>query len=235
MEPDLNRFLVAPFHQKSSIISMLEPSQGKLILIATQTADSVYCENTPKALRLFSQFGIAGKGLRVVHEGNETKAAQGLAGEVKDGLTVVYLSEAGVPGICDPGFRLVRAARKAGLTVEAVGVPSAFLNALVISGLPTDSFFFGGFPPPKSVARQKFFKESCFNGSTTVFYESCHRLLASMEDLKVAIGPERWVCLAGELTKMHESVQTAPLPEIKLPSNPKGEWVVCVAKEGYAL
>ena len=230
---------------------MSEPSKGKLILVATplgnlgefppravevlKTADRVYCENTPKALKLFNHFGITGKGLRVVHEGNETAAAAALAGEVKDGLRVAYLSEAGVPGICDPGFRLVRAARKAGLAVEAVGVPSAFLNALVISGLPTDSFLFCGFPPPKSVARQKFFKEFCFGESTAVFYESCHRLLSSMEDLKNVIGPDRFICLAGELTKMHESVQTAPLSEIKLPTNPKGEWVVCVAKEGYAL
>jgi 16S rRNA (cytidine1402-2'-O)-methyltransferase len=224
---------------------------GRLILISTplgnlgefpsravevlKGANRIYCENTPKALKLFNYFAIEGKGLRVIHEANEAQSSERVALEVAGGAVVAYLSEAGVPGICDPGFRLVRECRKRGLRVEAVGVPSAFLNAIVISGLPTDSFAFGGFPPPKSVGRGKFFAQYCQGESTFVFYESCHRLLKSMEDLRSVVGENRFVCLAGELTKLHESVQTAPLGEIKLPADPKGEWVVCVAKKGYML
>jgi len=226
-------------------------NNGRLVLVATplgnlgefppravdvlKSASRVYCENTPKALRLFTHFGVEGKGLRVIHEANEGRAAVGVADEVARDMVVAYLSEAGVPGICDPGFRLVREVRKRGMKVEAVNVPSAFLNALVISGLPTDSFTFGGFPPPKEVARRKFFEKNCFGDSTFVFYESCHRLLKSMEDLRAVIGEGRFVCLAGELTKLYESVQTAPIGQIHLPASPKGEWVVCMAKEGYAL
>ncbi len=226
---------------------------GKLILLATplgnlgefppravevlKTADKILCENTPSALRLMTVFGITGKTVRAVHEANEGAAAESVAREVSEGQMIVYMSEAGAPCISDPGFRLVRACRRINLRVEAIGISSAFLNALIISGLPTDEFFFCGFPPPKSVGRKKFFEARCSKNieATVIFYESCHRLLSSISDLKEIVGPERFVCLAGELTKLHESVQTAPVGGLKLPENPKGEWVVCVAKEGYRL
>lgn len=209
---------------------------------ALKSADKIYCENTPSALRLMSLSGISGKAVFTLHEANEASCAAGVVADLVRGVKVAYMSEAGVPCVSDPGFRLVRAVRREILArgsteigVEAIGVPAAFLNALVISGLPTDSFLFCAFPPPKSVGRQKFFAQHCRGEHTMIFYESCHRLLKSLEDLKQVVGPERIVSVSAELTKLHEMTQTARLGEIVLPKDPKGEWVICVGKEGYAL
>lgn len=210
-----------------------------------KSADKIYCENTPSALRLLTHVGITGKTVKAIHEGNESAAAAGVAADLARGLVIVYMSEAGVPCVSDPGFRLVRAIRKdifadfsdgrQGRAIHAIGVPSAFLNALVISGLPTDSFTFVGFPPPKSIGRQKFFQSHAIRPETWVFYESCHRLAASLDDLRRVLGLDRWVCLCGELTKLHEFSITMPMGKLAIPSNPKGEWVVVVAKENYTL
>jgi len=204
------------------------------IEVLTQ-ANAVFCENTQKALKLMTHLEITGKPLKALHEANEGRLASDVAQLVEDGQNVVYMSEAGVPTVCDPGFRLVRECRRRGLRVEAIGIPCAFVNALAISGLPSDSFSFYGFPPPKSVGRQKFYTAACVGDQTAIFYESCHRLEKSLADLRESISADRLVCLCGELTKLHESSVTSSLGELPIPSNPKGEWVIVVAKSGYEL
>lgn len=200
-----------------------------------QNADVIYCENTQKALKLLTHLSIMGKPLKAAHEANEGRLAAEVADKVEAGKQVVYMSEAGVPTICDPGFRLVRECRKRDLRVEAIGIPCAFVNALAISGLPSDAFGFYGFPPPKTVGRQKLFASATASEQTAIFYESTHRIQKSLNDLREVLEPERLVCLCGELTKLHESSTTAPISELAVPTNPKGEWVIVVAKAGYTL
>jgi 16S rRNA (cytidine1402-2'-O)-methyltransferase len=199
--------------------------------------DLVACEDTRTTGLLFSRLGLR-RELVSYHEHNEIAAAERLAECLASGKSIALVSDAGTPGISDPGFRLVRACRRRGLPVVSVPGPSAVLAALSASGLPTNGFFFAGFPPPRSAARRAFFGRWGDFGYTIVLYESGHRILAAIGDLAQTLGDKRVVCAAKEITKVHETFFVGAAGEVlsRLASaNLKGEFVLLIAPAGYEL
>ncbi|MCC5788436.1 MAG: 16S rRNA (cytidine(1402)-2'-O)-methyltransferase [Opitutales bacterium] len=229
---------------------------GKLIIVGTpignrgdfstrgaeslEAADVLLCEDTRVSRRLTDPLQIE-KPMIPFHEHNEKSQATVWADAIASGKVVALLSDAGMPGISDPGFRLVRECRRRDLLVEVIPGPTAFVSALAISGLPTDSFYFRGFLPPKKSARQKFFQEFRSFGSTLCLYESNHRIEKFIREACTELGPDRWVSVAKEITKIYETVITLRLGEMKkrLETSSalfrKGEFVVMIAPEGYEL
>ena len=201
------------------------------------SCDRIACENTPSLRRLLQ--GMAALPPSVTyHEGNEAAQAERVADWVADGQRVALVSEAGTPGVSDPGFRAVRACRRRGLPVFPVPGPCAVVAALSVSGLPSDGFLFLGFLPAKRAARLHSFERFRDFPYTVIYYESTHRILAFLEDLGSVVGGERCVFLGRELTKMHETTMAGPLEQVRASlaaGSRKGEFVVCVAKPGYAL
>lgn len=199
--------------------------------------DRLYAEDTRHSRKLLNHLGID-RNLVPCHEHNELTIADEVVNHVVNGRSCGLISDAGTPGISDPGFRLVRAMRKAGLPVVSIPGASAILVALSASGLPTDSFRFYGFLPPKRAARLRHFAEHKDDPETLVYFESTHRIGKFLDDAESVFGAERCICLARELTKRHETVLTGPLQEVQerlASGSTKGEFVVLVAKEGYVL
>lgn len=197
----------------------------------------ILCEDTRHSAKLLSKFEIKAP-LLSCHEHNEQDRVAIVASHIEGGECIAMISDAGTPGISDPGFRLVRGLRAKGLPVHSVPGPCAMISALSISGLPTDSFRYFGFLPPKSAARKRTFSEYEDESATLVFYESTHRIIKFLEDLIETLGGQRVVCVARELTKLHETVLTGPAGEVlaKLQkSSQKGEFVVLIAKKDYQL
>jgi len=167
-------------------------------------ADLVAAEDTRHTRRLLQHFGIP---TRVVslHEHNERARATSLVERVREGGNVALVTDAGSPGIADPGFPVVRAAVSAGVRVESVPGPSAVIAALQVSGLPTDAFLFAGFLPPRAAARRRRLEELSERRETVVVFESPHRIEATLVDLEPVWG-DRPIALVRELTKVHEQV-----------------------------
>ncbi len=202
-----------------------------------ESADHLYAEDTRHSRKLLLHLCIE-RNLQPCHEHNEAAVCQDVIRMIGNGQSCALISDAGSPGISDPGFRLVRACRKAGLPVYSIPGPSAVITALSISGLPPDSFRFVGFLPPKRAARLRFFEENKANSETLVFFESTHRIDKFLEDALSVFGGERAICIARELTKRHETVLTGTLNQVReqfAKGSSKGEFVVMVAKEGYEL
>lgn len=211
----------------------LSPRAASLI----QQLDHLYAEDTRHSMRLLQHLGIE-RSLQPCHEHNESVVANQVVELVSAGRSCGFLSDAGTPGISDPGFRLVRACRKAGLDVIPVPGPCAAIAALAVSGLPTDRFQFIGFLPPKRAARLRTFEAMQHCPDTLIFYESTHRIEKFLQDAEDTFGPERCICIARELTKLHETVITGPLSEVReraASRSSKGEFVVLIAKKGYSL
>jgi len=184
---------------------------------ALKAADLVLCEDTRVTRRLLSAFGIVAR-LSALHEHNEERRIPQLLAALKAGRRIVLVSDAGTPVLSDPGFRLVRAAREAGLPVSAVPGPSAALMALTISGLPPAPFLFLGFPPPRAAARRASFArlaalERAGLNATLVWHEAPHRLAAMLADLTSVFGA-REAAVARELTKRFEEVRRGRLHEL---------------------
>lgn len=195
--------------------------------------DVVAAEDTRHSGALLSHFGIRTP-LLSLHDHNEAERAEQLIPRLKAGASVALVSDAGTPLISDPGFDLVRAARKAGIPVTPVPGASALVAALSVSGLPTDRFVFEGFLPAKPAARRERLQALAVETRTLVFYESVHRLAESLSDLAAAFGGSRPAVLARELTKLHEGVREAGLEELAAwasadPHAGKGEVVLVVA------
>lgn len=206
---------------------------------ALRDADIVAAEDTRSVRRLLSHAGVAAQGrLRAVHAHNERAEAGRIVEAIRGGARVAYASDAGMPGVSDPGEHLVRACLAAGLPVEVVPGPSALLAALVLSGLPTARFRFEGFLPRKGRARAERLAEIAAATVTSVVFESPHRLVATLHDLLAACGPERSVAVARELTKVFEEVRRGPLGEvtgaIDAAGAPRGEHVVVVGPASAA-
>lgn len=206
---------------------------------ALRDADIVAAEDTRSVRRLLSHAGVAAEGrLRAVHAHNERAEAARIVEAIRGGARVAYASDAGTPGISDPGEHLVRACVAAGLPVEVVPGPSALLAALVLSGLPTARFRFEGFLPRKGRARAERLAEIGAATVTTVVFESPRRLVATLRDLVEACGPERSVAVARELTKLFEEVRRGPLGEladaVDAAGEPRGEQVVVVGPASAA-
>lgn len=194
------------------------------------TADVIACEDTRVTGKLMSAHGI-GTRLIAYHEHNAARARPQILARLERGEAVVLVSDAGTPLISDPGYKLVRAVRDAGIAVTAVPGASAVLAGLSVSGLPTDRFYFGGFVPSKSGQRKRFFEELSPIPSTIVLFETAPRLAASIAAAAGALGP-RPAAITRELTKKFEQVRTGSLTELAdyyaEAGPPKGEIVMVI-------
>lgn len=172
----------------------------------------VLAEDTRTSKRLFQHYGISTP-LRAFHAHNEHAVVERVVDELASGATMALVSDAGTPGISDPGFLLARACQRRGVRVECLPGATAFVPALVASGLPCDTFHFEGFLPHKK-GRQTRLKYLALLPHTFVLYESPFRLIKCLEELITVCGAERQACVARELSKMYEEVKTASLSEL---------------------
>ena len=180
---------------------------------ALQEADVIACEDTRRTRKLLSHFGISARSMAVYNEGNERRKATELLGLIKAGRTVVLVTDAGMPGLSDPGYRLVKACADENVNVEAVPGPSAVITAVAISGLAPGRFVFEGFLPKKTAERRRKIAELVEERRTLVLFESPHRIEDSRADLLDVLGP-RPAALTRELTKLHEEVRRGTLDEL---------------------
>ena len=195
-------------------IGNLGDASPRLVELMT-TADIVAAEDTRRLIHLAQALGIRVPGRLIsYHEHNETSRISELLDLVRAGNTLLVVSDAGMPAVSDPGFRLVQAAVAEGVDVTAVPGPSAVLTALALSGLPTDRFTFEGFLPRKSGDRAARLAELAAEKRTMVFFEAPHRLEPMLRALADAFGPDRPAAVARELTKLHEEVRRGTLMEL---------------------
>jgi 16S rRNA (cytidine1402-2'-O)-methyltransferase len=221
---------------------------GRIVLVATPIgnlgdlspraertlaeADVICCEDTRHTRKLLSAAGITGVELVAVHKHNEAAMAARVAARAVAGEVVAVVTDAGLPGISDPGARVVEAAARAEVPVEVIPGPSAVVAALVVSGLPTDRFSFEGFLPRRGGARRGRLLELAGETRTAVLYESPHHLEQTLEDLLAVAGPLRRIALVRELTKVHEEVWRGRLDdalEHVRAGEPRGEHVIVLA------
>ena len=198
---------------------------------ALADADLVACEDTREAAKLLAHLGVKARTVSY-HEGNEQARAAELVEAVAAGKRVALVSDAGMPGVSDPGHDLVQACLARGLPVEVVPGPSAVLAALVVSGLPTDRFCFEGFLPRKAGPRDRRLAELAAEPRTLVFFEAPHRVLATLAAMAKAFGPDRPAAVTRELTKLHEEVLRGTLAELGerlAAQGPRGELTLVVA------
>jgi 16S rRNA (cytidine1402-2'-O)-methyltransferase len=231
----------------------LQPLPGHLYVVATPignladltdrarsilaAVDVVACEDTRTTGAMLTRLGVR-RELVAYHEHNETDAAERLAALLAAGKSIAVVSDAGTPGLSDPGFRIVRACRRRSLPVVPVPGASALLAVLSASGLPTNGFLFVGFLPPKTSARTAFFEKYRGFDYTVALYESCHRIDKAVEDIVATLGGERVICVAKEVTKLHETffVGTAATVQAQLAkSSLKGEFVLLIAPGDFTL
>ncbi len=198
-------------------------------LTILESVDYIACEDTRVTAKLLHHFSIK-KPLITCHEHNEVLAANEIIGLLRDQKTVAYVSDAGYPGISDPGRRLVAFALESDIKVSVISGPSAILNALVASGLDTEHFYFHGFLPSKANARRQDLASLYLRQETLIFYEAPHRIIATLKAMRDQFG-NRKACLARELTKKFEEYiygtlnELAELDEATL----KGEMVIVVS------
>ena len=196
-------------------------------------ADLVLAEDTRTSSVLLKHFDIRNR-LVAHHKFNEHGTSSAIVERLKGGETIALISDAGTPGISDPGFYLAREAAKAGITVQTLPGPTACIPAIVSSGLPCDRFCFEGFIPQKK-GRQTYLESLKDEVRTMIFYEAPHKLCATLDDLAEAFGPGRRISLCRELTKLHEEVRRTTLGEAAEwygANPPRGEFVLVV--EGAA-
>jgi len=224
------------------------PAQGRLYVVATpignlgdfsaraletlQTVAAICAEDTRHTRQLLSHFGVE-RPLIALHDHNEGEAAAGLVARMLAGESLALVSDAGTPLVSDPGFRLVRAAREAGLIVSPVPGASALVAALSVAGLPSDRFVFEGFLPAKAGARRERLAQLASETRTLIFYESSHRIEEALADAVVAFGGDRQAVIGRELTKLFETVLDGPLSVLQQrvgadPNQRKGEFVLLV-------
>lgn len=192
----------------------------------------VASEDTRRTGRLLSHFGIRAQQL-AFHEHNEAQVSERILRLLADGKSVALVSDAGTPLISDPGFRLLRMAHKAQITVSPIPGPSALLAALSVAGLPTDRFCFEGFLPARQVARRKRLQQLQQETRTLVFYEAVHRVVDALDDACDVFGPDRKAFVGRELSKLHEQCVLSSLGELANQFNDKtilekGEFVVVI-------
>lgn len=199
---------------------------------ALRGADAICCEDTRRTGRLLQHAGVDRRPLVVVNDHTELHAIAGVLERLARGERVAVVTDAGMPGISDPGERLVRASVDAGFVVEVVPGPSAAVTALVASGLPTGRYAFEGFLPRKGSGRSARLAEVAADRRTTVLYEAPHRLARTLTDLTAACGDDRQVAVGRELTKLHEEVWRGSLQaacEWVAERAPRGEVVLVLA------
>jgi len=231
-----------------------EPAKGVLYVVATpignlsdmsrravevlSSVDRIAAEDTRRTGRLLQHYAIHTP-MVALHEHNERELAPQLVQQMEQGQTLAMVSDAGTPLISDPGFRMVRLAREAGVPVVPVPGPSALVAALSASGLPTDHFVFEGFLPSRQTARKARLQALRSEQRTLIFYEASHRILDCLKDMLVGFGVERRAVLARELTKQFETIRDGTLQDLVRwisddPNQQKGEFVVLVEGEQAA-
>lgn len=203
------------------------------LIALMEGADIVAAEDTRRLYALVNRLGIRVPG-RVIayHDHNERDKADGLLDQVEQGATVLVVSDAGMPTINDPGLAIVRRAIERGLPVTCAPGPSAVLDALCLSGLPTDRFCYEGFLPRKHSERVQHLRALKSERRTIVFYETLHRIDESMADLLDVLGPNRKMALCRELTKDYEQIRRGTIAEIRqsvVDDPPRGEMVLVIA------
>ena len=201
-----------------------------------RTVAAICAENTRRSGQLLSHFGIATP-LLALHEHNEDALAQRIVARLAGGESLALVSDAGTPLVSDPGYRLVRAARAAGVRVSPVPGACAAIAALSVAGLPSDRFSFEGFLPAKAAARRDRLTRLAGEPRTLVFYEASHRIAESLADCRAAFGDARPAVLARELTKLFETVLDGTLADLHArveadDNQRKGEFVLIVQGAG---
>jgi 16S rRNA (cytidine1402-2'-O)-methyltransferase len=199
---------------------------------ALAAADAIACEDTRRTRKLLSHAGIKAPPLITVNDHSEARQVRTVLARLEAGERVAVVSDAGTPGISDPGERLVAAASAAGIDVEVVPGPSAAISALVISGLPTGRFCFEGFLPRKGSGRTERIDALRSERRTTVLYEAPHRVQQTVAELLEQFGPHRRLVVARELTKLHEEVWRGTLEGAVAHLSekvPRGEYVLVLA------
>jgi len=228
------------------------PSPGTLFVVATpignlgdlspraletlKSVAAICAEDTRHTRQLLAHHGVE-QSLVALHEHNEADLAARIVERLRGGESLALVSDAGTPLVSDPGFRLVRAAREAGLRVSPLPGPCAFVAALSVAGLPSDRFVFEGFLPAKGAARRERLAQLAAEPRTLAFYESAHRIEDALADCVAAFGGERPAVLARELTKLFETVLDGPLATVLAqvqadPNQRKGEFVLLVQGAG---
>lgn len=229
-------------------MAMAESTAGALVLVGTPIgnlgdlsprgvqalaeADAIACEDTRRTGRLLAHLGLTAPKLLVANEHTEADVAAEIVGRVSVGARVVFVSDAGMPAISDPGEVVVAAVLEADLAVEVVPGPSALDTALAASGLPSGRFCFEGFLPRKGAARRSRLESVAGEGRTVVLYEAPHRLQRTLEDLRGVCGDRRRVAVLRELTKLHEEHWRGALGEacaVMGDRQPRGEYVLVLA------
>jgi 16S rRNA (cytidine1402-2'-O)-methyltransferase len=238
----------------SATNASLSPLPGYLYVVATPIGnladitdrarsllarvDLIACEDTRTTGALLARFGLPHRELVAYHDHNETETAVRLADQLVAGRSVAVVSDAGTPAISDPGFRLVRECRRRALPVVPVPGACALAAVLSASGLPTNGFLFAGFLPPKSAARLAFLDKYRDFDYTIALYESCHRIGKFAAGIVERLGPDRVVCIAREVTKLHETFYVGRAGEVAARlgrSSVKGEFVVLIAPGDFVL
>jgi 16S rRNA (cytidine1402-2'-O)-methyltransferase len=185
-------------------------------------ADLIACEDTRQTQKLLNHYGIATR-TTSYHEHNEMTRSAELVLDLEGGARIALVTDAGMPGISDPGFRLISLAIRHHIAVIPIPGPSAFLAALVASGLPTDAFRFSGFLPPKSGQRRQMLESIKESPRTQVFYEAPHRLKEAVQDAVAILGGDRHLVVAREVTKIHEEFLRGRASEILEALNARGD------------
>ena len=218
-----------------------ETGTGRLVLVASPIgnlgdlspravealgdADLICCEDTRRTGKLLQHAGLSGKRMAITNEHTERDRVRDVLDVLGSGGIVAVVTDAGTPGISDPGEWLTRAAIEAGYEVSSIPGPAAFVSALVTSGLPTARFVFEGFLPRSGAGRRERLAELATERRTVVLYEAPHRIERTLADLREVCGDDRPVAVARELTKLYETVERGTLATIDIGS-PRGEYVV---------
>lgn len=206
-------FMVGTLYVVATPIGNMEDITHRALRVLAEV-DLVACEDTRRTGLLLKHYGIKTRMISY-HEHNERERATELGALLEAGASIAVVSDAGTPGISDPGFRLVNAATKRGATVVPIPGATAFVAALVASGLPTDEFFFGGFLPARTTARRARLEQARALASTLIFYEAPHRIALALADAREILG-ERRAAVVRELTKLHEEIARGTLSELAM-------------------
>ncbi len=227
-------------------MELFAASSGRIVIVPTpignlgditlraleilKTADRIACEDTRHSAPLLAHHGISGKTLVSLHEHNEARRTPELVAAARAGETIAVISDAGMPGISDPGYRLVQACIASGTPCEVLPGPSAVITALIGSGFPCHAFRFGGFLSVKTGKRRAALTAALESGETGIFFESPHRIVPTLEIL-AEIDPSARVCVARELTKKFETYHRGTAAEVLAHFQvhpPRGEIVLLV-------
>jgi 16S rRNA (cytidine1402-2'-O)-methyltransferase len=227
---DLPPLMPSTLYLVATPIGNLEDITLRAIRILKQ-CDLIACEDTRQTQKLLNHFGIV-KPMISYHEHNEASRAAELAEKLAAGVKIAMVSDAGTPGISDPGYRLIALAIERGLPVIPIPGPAAFITALVGSGFPLHPFTFRGFLPPKSGGRRRELENIRGSSQTEMFYEAPHRIVETLEDAVAVLGPNRRVVVARELTKIHEEFLRGTagkiLEKLRARGDVKGEIVLLI-------